>query len=134
RERKNEQETPVFVKRDETPHLFGSPIHRDKIETKVLEYKRRHSDRFAIDIHSIYDGILAIHENYSPYWRAEIDGRPVEVFRANHAFMGVHVTAGNHRIRFVYVPYPFYIGCAIGGAALIGFMVIFYISPKPQWS
>ena len=31
-------------------------------------------------------------------WRADVDGRPAKIVRANHAFLGVFVPAGKHAI------------------------------------
>ena len=34
--------------------------------------------------------------------RVEVDGRPAELLRADHAFRGVRVPAGSHRVVFTY--------------------------------
>jgi hypothetical protein len=51
-------------------------------------------------------------------WRAYVDGRRVETHFADHAFLGVHVPAGRHRLRLVYLPESFTRGRAISLAAL----------------
>jgi hypothetical protein len=43
-------------------------------------------------------------------WRAYVDGRRVKTQFANHAFLGVHVSEGKHRVRLVYLPRSFVIG------------------------
>jgi hypothetical protein len=43
-------------------------------------------------------------------WRAYIDDRRVATQFANHAFLGIHVPAGTHRVRLVYLPRSFVIG------------------------
>lgn len=53
-------------------------------------------------------------------WRAYVDGRRVETQFANHAFLGVHVPAGKHRVRLVYLPESFVVGRWISLAALLG--------------
>jgi hypothetical protein len=46
---------------------------------------------------------------WSPYWRAEVDGRPVVPERVNHVQLGVRVPAGVTTIRLRYAPpyFPF---------------------------
>ena len=51
-------------------------------------------------------GVAVLGETYEAgNWRVTLDGRPVEYFRVNHAFLGVRVEeAGTHVIRFAYWP------------------------------
>jgi hypothetical protein len=46
-------------------------------------------------------------------WRATIDGRRVETRFANHAFLGVPVPRGRHRVELVFLPRSFVIGAWI---------------------
>jgi len=43
-------------------------------------------------------------------WRAYVDGRRIETQFANHAFLGIHVPQGKHRVRLVYLPRGFVVG------------------------
>jgi Bacterial membrane protein YfhO len=52
-------------------------------------------------------------------WRAYVDGRRTEIQFANHAFVGVHIDAGKHRLRLVYLPQSFVIGRWITLAAVV---------------
>jgi hypothetical protein len=52
-------------------------------------------------------------------WRAYVDGRPVEIQIANHAFLSVYVPEGRHQIRFVYWPASFVTGRAITAATAV---------------
>ncbi|MFL6246870.1 MAG: YfhO family protein [Thermoanaerobaculia bacterium] len=51
-------------------------------------------------------------------WRAYVDGHPVKTQFANHAFLGVHVAEGRHRVRLVYLPRSFVVGRWITLAAI----------------
>jgi hypothetical protein len=126
-------EIPVFVQNDQSFKLGGPPVIPPKEEAHMLNYKRISSDQFQIITQSDYDGVLVVQENYSPYWKAEVDGKFVEVIRLNHAFMGVHVTSGKQTILFTYRPSPFYIGCSITGSVLIGILLILGLCPKSRW-
>lgn len=56
---------------------------------------------------------------YYPGWRATIDGQQTELFRANYAFRGVSVPAGQHVVKFTYQPRRFYFGVALSLASLL---------------
>ena len=50
------------------------------------------------------DGFLVLRDSYDPSWRAEVDGLPAGIVRANGAYRAVHLTPGRHVIRFRYRP------------------------------
>lgn len=53
------------------------------------------------------DGWVVISEAAWPGWRAYVDGKRTRVHYANHAFLGVFVPKGTHRLRLVYQPEAF---------------------------
>jgi uncharacterized membrane protein YfhO len=58
-------------------------------------------------------GILVFCENYYPAWQAYVDGQRTEVRRAYYTLRGVPLTAGEHKVEFIFDS-PFYrIGKAI---------------------
>ena len=65
------------------------------------------------------DGWIVVSESAWKGWRAYIDGRRVETHFANHAFLGLFVPRGEHRIRLVYLPESFTRGRAISIATLL---------------
>jgi hypothetical protein len=64
-------------------------------------------------------GWIVVSETAWKGWRAYIDGHRVETHFANHAFVGVHVAAGRHRVRLVYLPESFTRGRNITFATLL---------------
>ena len=46
-------------------------------------------------------------------WRAYVDGKRTDTFFANHAFLGVAVPQGRHRVRLVFLPASFLAGSAV---------------------
>ncbi|HEX6096360.1 MAG TPA: YfhO family protein [Thermoanaerobaculia bacterium] len=59
-------------------------------------------------------------------WRAYVDGRRVETHFANHAFLGVQVPKGTHRVKLVFLPATFVAGGVISlltALTLIAFRV-----------
>ncbi|HEY8428699.1 MAG TPA: YfhO family protein [Sandaracinaceae bacterium] len=57
---------------------------------------------FVIDAPS--DGVVVVNETYYPGWRATVDGREVEIVRANALVRAVPVTAGRHRVQMRFAP------------------------------
>lgn len=55
-------------------------------------------------------------------WRAYVDGKRIETQFANHAFLGIHVPRGTHRVRLTFYPRAFVIGRAVSLIALIAFI------------
>jgi hypothetical protein len=45
-----------------------------------------------------------------PGWRAHVDGKRVETFPVNHAFVGFWLAAGKHEVRLTYRPISFDVG------------------------
>lgn len=67
--------------------------------------------------------IVASHPNWKG-WRAYVDGRRVETQFANHAFIGVFVPKGEHRVRLVYRSDAFVRGRAITIATLLLLVIL----------
>src|SRR5665213_85389 len=57
--------------------------------------------------------LVVIAQTYYHNWRAEIDGRPAKLLRANVAFQALQVPAGTHQIHLFYQDHAFEIGAAV---------------------
>ncbi|MFQ5344015.1 MAG: YfhO family protein, partial [Anaerolineae bacterium] len=57
-----------------------------------------------IDVSTPAPAYLVLTDSYYPGWRAWIDESPVPILRADLLFRAVRVTAGDHRVRFVFQP------------------------------
>jgi len=71
-------------------------------------------------------GYLVLTDQYYPGWEATVDGRRVDIFRANFLFRGIPLEAGEHEVVFRYRPKSFMIGAGVstaGIAALIAWAV-----------
>lgn len=65
---------------------------------------RRDGSAYDIDASMEGDGWVVISETHWPGWRAYVDGNRVQARFANHAFLGVYVPKGTHKVRLVYQP------------------------------
>ena len=71
------------------------------------------------------DGFLVLSETYYPGWRAQVDGHPVPVLRADGVLRAVYVPAGTHHVRFTFFPMSLQVGAAISAATLLLVGVLF---------
>jgi len=72
-----------------------------------------------VEVTSCGDGYLVLSDSYFPGWRAEVDGAPAEIHRADFALRAVRMGAGTHRVSFRYRPRAFGIGGALSAAGLV---------------
>jgi len=61
------------------------------------------NDYIAVQTQSAADGILVLADNWYPDWKGFLDGQEVPVMRANGAFRGVVLPAGEHKVEFKYI-------------------------------
>ena len=62
---------------------------------------------------------LYVGDQYYPGWRATVNGRPVPVLRANHAFRAVEVPAGTSDVEMIFRPPLLLVGAAVSGVSLL---------------
>lgn len=66
-----------------------------------VSYRPEH---VVIDVLAAAPGVLVTSEAYAAGWQATLDGEPVPIHRANHAFRAVLVPEGRHTVAFTYRP------------------------------
>ena len=72
-------------------------------------------------------GYLVLADVHTPQWRAEVDGAPAPVLRADAAFRAVALTEGTHRVVFRYGTTDFQVGlllAAIAGLGVVASMAV----------
>lgn len=79
----------------------------------------RTSDTVEMDCSAGGPSVLVLVEAFDEGWKAEVDGAPVPVLRANVLFRAVRLGAGRHRVRFAYRPWTARLGLGLGAAALL---------------
>ncbi len=86
---------------------------------EIVSYGLHHID---IRFSSTRPQLLVLSDTYyPPGWHATVDGRPVRILQANHAFRALAVPAGEHHIRFEYRSRSFFTGLwiSVGSLALV---------------
>jgi hypothetical protein len=84
-------------------------------------------ERFATE--SDGDGYLVVRASYASGWRAEVDGRPVVVLRANGKHRAVAIAAGRHHVIFRYEPPGLRVGLLVGAACGLALALVFARPP-----
>lgn len=67
-------------------------------------------ERVVIQARASTPGFLVLGDLHYPGWQAWVDGREVDILRANYLFRAVRLDAGSHEVRFEYHPSSFGIG------------------------
>lgn len=84
------------------------------------------ANRIALSVRSERGGILVLSDTWYPGWRAESDGKPLRVLRANLCQRAVVLPPGEQRVEFLFESEPFRRGLILSGAAsgiLLGCML-----------
>jgi hypothetical protein len=81
-------------------------------------------EALTIDTRTKGAALLVVNDAFFPGWRAEIDGRPARIVRANGLVRGIVVPAGAHRTTMTYVPASIRLGLVISTLSLIAAVVI----------
>jgi hypothetical protein len=98
---------------------------------KIVQWARPASTRCWAEVEFSAPGILMWSESFHPAWRVRLDGQQADLLRVNHAFMGVRVPPGTHRIEFIFGPYPWRrIGALISLASLAMLVGISWIAGR----
>ncbi|MBI4658128.1 MAG: YfhO family protein [Verrucomicrobia bacterium] len=91
----------------------------NRVETKV---KIAHFENHRIDLEAEAEApaLLAVAQTFYHPWKAYVDGNPVRLWRANHAFQALEVPAGRHQVKLVYEDLAFRIGLALSVVTWLG--------------
>jgi hypothetical protein len=85
-------------------------------EVQVVQYE---PGRLEIEVQSPAEGYLFLSDPFYPGWRAEVDGQPAEILRANYAFRAVAVPTGAHRVTMAFRPTSWFGGLGISLLAVL---------------
>ncbi len=92
-------------------------------EITILEEKPGY---LKLNVNLEEDGWIFWSQTWYPGWRGKINGKWVDVQRANYLFQAVYSPAGNHKVEFLYRPDSYAWGAgmsAAGIAAVVGGLV-----------
>jgi len=70
---------------------------------RIVSYRNK---EVVVEADSHHGGWVVLNDLWHPWWFANIDGRQVELLRANVLFRAVAVPPGKHTVRFTFHPIP----------------------------
>jgi Bacterial membrane protein YfhO len=103
---------------EDGPPLRADPAWRK--ETSAVRLIERRPARLALETKASVPAVLVLFESFEKGWRATVDGSDAPVLRADGAFRAVRLSAGTHRVEFVYVPPGLREGLGLGLAGFLG--------------
>jgi len=95
------------------------PLARPRTPPAVAVIERAQT-RVEVGVQSGAEGLLVLADPWYPQWRVTVDGRPAELLRVDHAFRGVRVPAGSHRVVFFYEDRAFQVGLVVSAVSVLG--------------
>lgn len=97
----NPADTAIIDKRF-AAMVQGKNLERDSNSVIVMEHLKPYNPDYVVYKTKTSKDQLAVFSEvyYAPDWRAYIDGKPVDYFRANYILRAMVVPAGEHKIEF----------------------------------
>jgi hypothetical protein len=74
--------------------------------------------------------LVVVAQTWYHDWRAEVDGKPARLLRANHAFQAVEIPEGRHRVQLIYRDRAFETGAVVSVLALLVCFIYVAISSR----
>lgn len=96
-----------------------SPVVKSAAQAKIVSRKAEWQ-RIECVVEAESPAMVVIAQSYFHSWKPTVDGQPVVLWRANHAFQALEVPAGTHTVLLVYRDDAFWIGLlvSLGGLAI----------------
>lgn len=91
-----------FLRPEVNPSIEKAKRHQDKIS--ILSYT---PNKIILRCETEKDSYLYITDTFYPGWKAYIDGKKTEIYKANLAFRAVYMPKGSHTVVFRYMPLSF---------------------------
>jgi hypothetical protein len=91
---------------------------------------RETQTEIVVEAAAAVDGFLLLADTFYPGWRAEVDGKPVALYRANLSVRAIPLPRGPHEVRFIYEPPGVQRGLAISGTAVLALLVWLLVALK----
>jgi uncharacterized membrane protein YfhO len=121
----------------ETAFLEEGSLAVDRPDTtqasvNVVSYKDEH---ITINAKATGNNFLFLGDTYYPKgWKAYVDGKETKIYRTNHAFRGIVVPKGDHKVEFIYAPVSFMvsriISFSLSSLVILGVILGLFLNKK----
>jgi hypothetical protein len=110
-----EAKSRVTAKREPAARIIGQQFRACKVN---------------IQVESPGPAMVFISQSYYHDWKAQVDGKPAPLWRANYAFQAVEVPAGRHEVILVYKDKMFRIGALLAAWAALVCIALWFMPAK----
>jgi hypothetical protein len=108
------------------PESKSSVTVSHQTDVKVLE-ARFSTQAVDAEVDAAETSLVVVAQTFYHDWRAEIDGRPTALLRANVTFQAVQVPAGKHQVHFFYQDRAFQTGAAVSVCMWVNCLVSYAV-------
>jgi hypothetical protein len=115
---------PGFSARDQVLLTQDAALPGGKALGSV-QWSSRGRNHFELNVQAAQDSVLVLSNFWYPSWKAEVDGIPSPILKADAALQGLRLNAGAHVIRFYYDSTLFYSAVAVFLAGIIALFWLF---------
>jgi uncharacterized membrane protein YfhO len=126
------EETPPSLtsvaSRTDLPHKGGG------VGGSEVEFISETNNRLQLFVKSTENVLLVLSDTYYPGWKAFVDGNPKKIYQADYAFRAVPLSAGIHKVEFVYDPVSFKLGAGVTLLGILGCIVFGWITRRRRRS
>jgi len=104
--------------------LETKPVASARPARVIINHRKFANPAVQFSINAPAPALVSVAQAYHHGWKAFVDGKPTQLWRANYAFQALEVPAGNHQVKLVYVDNSFRLGalisCVVLAAAFFG--------------
>ena len=91
--------TVAFIESLHLPHIPDSTL---SLKSATLQLDHYSSDLIKLNVKNDSESLLIVTNNWSPYWKAKVNGAPSIVYPADFTFQCVFVPPGTNRVELIY--------------------------------
>jgi hypothetical protein len=95
----------------------GEPLNEFPQQVEVISES---NNRLDLQVKTSGNNFLILNDTYFPGWKAFVDGKKTKIYRANYNFRAVPLSAGTHRVEFIYDPMSFKLGAGVTLLGILG--------------
>ncbi|MDB6068422.1 MAG: hypothetical protein JWR26_4630 [Pedosphaera sp.] len=85
----------------------------------IISIRSMAAQKLEFGVEASAPALVTVAQSFYHPWRAYVDGKPTELWRANYAFQGLQAPAGKHEVRLVYEDRYFQMGAIISLGGLL---------------
>jgi hypothetical protein len=90
------------------------------------------ANRIQVTTRTEAPGLLVLSEVYYPAWQAFIDGRPTQLYVADHAFRAVSIPNGTHQVELRYESTTLLVGLLMSACGYMLLVILVAAAARPR--